>query len=54
MDDEYGAMNSAGKTYTYPSPYHLESFGTFGHWSGSAAATTSAAAAHREMICFMT
>ncbi|KAL3771556.1 hypothetical protein ACHAWU_003731 [Discostella pseudostelligera] len=40
MDDEYGAMNSAGKTYTYPSPYHLESFGTFGHWSGSAAATT--------------
>lgn len=40
MDDEYGAMNSEGKTYTYPSPYHLESFGTFGHWSGSTVATT--------------
>jgi len=31
MDDEYGAMNSSGETYTYPSPYKLESFGTFGH-----------------------
>lgn len=40
MDDEYGAMNSAGKTFTYPSPYQLESFGTFGHWSGNAAAMT--------------
>eukprot|EP00579_Thalassiosira_antarctica_P006269 CAMPEP_0201901176 /NCGR_PEP_ID=MMETSP0902-20130614/53796_1 /ASSEMBLY_ACC=CAM_ASM_000551 /TAXON_ID=420261 /ORGANISM="Thalassiosira antarctica, Strain CCMP982" /LENGTH=560 /DNA_ID=CAMNT_0048435051 /DNA_START=652 /DNA_END=2334 /DNA_ORIENTATION=+ len=38
MDDEYGTMNSAGKTYTYPSPYHLESFGTFGH-TGNAATT---------------
>ncbi len=40
MDDEYGAMNSAGKTYTYPSHYYLESFGTFGHWSGNTAAMT--------------
>jgi len=31
MDDEYGAMNSSGKTYAYPTPYRLESFGTFGH-----------------------
>eukprot|EP00571_Detonula_confervacea_P009399 CAMPEP_0172327640 /NCGR_PEP_ID=MMETSP1058-20130122/59934_1 /TAXON_ID=83371 /ORGANISM="Detonula confervacea, Strain CCMP 353" /LENGTH=530 /DNA_ID=CAMNT_0013044721 /DNA_START=642 /DNA_END=2234 /DNA_ORIENTATION=+ len=31
MDDEYGAMNSAGETFTYPSPYHLETYGTFGH-----------------------
>ena len=31
MDDEYGDMSSNGETYTYPSPYHLESFGTFGH-----------------------
>eukprot|EP00584_Thalassiosira_punctigera_P009057 CAMPEP_0172528924 /NCGR_PEP_ID=MMETSP1067-20121228/3138_1 /TAXON_ID=265564 ORGANISM="Thalassiosira punctigera, Strain Tpunct2005C2" /NCGR_SAMPLE_ID=MMETSP1067 /ASSEMBLY_ACC=CAM_ASM_000444 /LENGTH=544 /DNA_ID=CAMNT_0013312903 /DNA_START=637 /DNA_END=2271 /DNA_ORIENTATION=+ len=31
MEDEYGAMSSAGETYTHPSPYRLESFGTFGH-----------------------
>jgi len=39
MDDEYGAMNSSGKTYTYPSPYRLESFGTFGHNTGNMATT---------------
>ena len=31
MDDEYGAMSSSGRTYTHPSPYRLESYGTFGH-----------------------
>ena len=35
MDDEYGTMNSAGKTYKYPSPYYLESFGTFGHYTAA-------------------
>lgn len=43
MDDEYGAMNTAGETYAYPSPYKLESFGTFGHncSGGNAMATTT-------------
>jgi homoserine O-acetyltransferase len=31
MDDEYGNMESSGKIYTHPQPYHLESFGLFGH-----------------------
>jgi homoserine O-acetyltransferase len=31
MDDEYGAMSSSGRTYTHPTPYRLESYGTFGH-----------------------
>ena len=32
MDDEYGAMSSEGKTFTYPTPYCIESFGMFGHY----------------------
>mmetsp|Transcript_24620 Transcript_24620/g.49104 ORF Transcript_24620/g.49104 Transcript_24620/m.49104 type:complete len:621 (-) Transcript_24620:399-2261(-) len=31
MDDEYGNMESSGQIYTHPQPYHLESFGLFGH-----------------------
>ncbi|KAL3816741.1 hypothetical protein ACHAXA_002227 [Cyclostephanos tholiformis] len=31
MDDEYGAMSSSGRTYAHPTPYRLESYGTFGH-----------------------
>ncbi|KAL9183185.1 hypothetical protein ACHAXT_004972 [Thalassiosira profunda] len=31
MDDEYGDMSAAGETYTHPTPYKLESYGTFGH-----------------------
>lgn len=44
MDDEYGAMESSGKIYTHPSPYLLESFGMFGHYTttkGSAVASSS-------------
>jgi len=41
MDDEYGAMTSAGKSYTYPSPYYLESFGMFGHYPSIAGADDS-------------
>ena len=40
MDDEYGAMNASGETFTYPSPYHLESYGILGH-TGSTATTQS-------------
>lgn len=36
MDDEYDEMTSAGETYTYGSPYRLESYGTFGHLGNTA------------------
>ena len=31
MDDEYGTMSSSSPTNTYPTPYRLESYCTFGH-----------------------
>ena len=37
MDDEYGAMNASGETFIYPSPYHLESYGTLGHTTSNTA-----------------
>ena len=33
MDDEYGTMEASGKIYTHPTPYQLESFGVFGHYT---------------------
>jgi homoserine O-acetyltransferase len=33
MDDEYGTMEASGKIYTHPTPYQLESFGMFGHYT---------------------
>ncbi|KAL3804167.1 hypothetical protein HJC23_013686 [Cyclotella cryptica] len=42
MDDEYGAMESSGKIYTHPSPYHLESFGMFGHYTTTKRTSTAA------------
>lgn len=35
MDDEYGTMEASGKIYTHPTPYQLESYGMFGHYSTS-------------------
>ena len=31
MDDEYGTISSSSPTNTYPTPYCLESYCTFGH-----------------------
>ena len=41
MDDEYGTMEASGKIYTHPTPYQLESFGMFGHYTTSNSSPSS-------------
>jgi homoserine O-acetyltransferase len=41
MDDEYGTMEASGKIYTHPTPYQLESFGMFGHYTTTTSSGTS-------------
>lgn len=41
MDDEYGTMEASGKIYTHPTPYQLESFGMFGHYTTNSSSLSS-------------